>query len=561
MTPKQQSFVRSAEDRLVSFHRFFLDLPGRGPALRIVFVWLALVSFARGADYQFSVPVGGSHSDARAFLWIPPKCEHVRGILLGQQVILEKRVCDDPFIRAACTKENLAILLCYDTPLGYFDYSQGADKKLQQILDDLAAESGYSEIARVTLLPFGHSGNAIFAGTIGYWNPARTLGIITLHAATIMPPAFDHKATLDGIPLLAVTGENEMWASTNKPLDMHWRWLRGGLLDLRGQFTDALVSEIVQPGATHFSWDEPLARHVALFIEKVAAARLPKDVASTNLNHLVQADGWLTDNALMTPSRFAPAPYRNFKGDPTLAFWHVDKELALATEHFEAQYKGKADQRVTLVQDGKPIKPEWMPTMKFEPETDGVSFKVAADFLKVTPEGVFGAGQPLGHADGKIKFYLIGGWGGGGEQTGANSFRIRFSNFGINGRGCNLMLMAYQEGDKNFKYAEQPAQVVFPQKLTNGVPQKIKFEQIFDQPREVKTLNLVATSDSGLPVDFLVRQGPCDVRDGKLVFTEIPPRTKFPVKVTVVAWQYGHGGVAPVQSAAPVEQTFLIQTQ
>ena len=317
---------------------------------------LAAVCAARGADYQFSVPVGGSHSDARTFLWIPPKCAHVRGILLGQQVILEKRVCDDPFIRAACAKESLAILLCYETPLGYFDYSQGADKKLQQILDDLAAESGYSEIASVPLLPFGHSGNAIFAGTIGYWNPARTLGIITLHAATIMPPAFDHKATLDGIPLLAVTGENEMWASTNKPLDMHWRWLRGGLLDLRGQFTDALVSELVQPGATHFSWDEPLARHVAMFIEKVAAARLPKDVTSTNLNHLVQADGWLTDNALMTPSRFAPAPYREYKGHRSEALWFPNEKLARTQFELGVSEPRKKIEMFTLLDPaGNPI--------------------------------------------------------------------------------------------------------------------------------------------------------------------------------------------------------------
>ena len=483
----------------------------------------------------------------------------MRGLLLGQQVILEKRVCDDPIIRAACAKENLGIVICYDTPLGYFDYSQGADKALQKILDDLAAESGYAEIATAPLLPFGHSGNAIFAGTIGYWNPARTIGIVTLHAATILPPAFDKKATLDGIPLLAVSGEYESWGNPKEPIAKHWRWLRGGLLDLRGQFDEALVSEVVQPGASHFSWDEPLARQVALFIEKVAAARLPKDVASTQLNRLAQEDGWLTDITLMTPSRYAPARYREFEGDPTLAFWHVDQELALAAEHFEEQYKGKADQRVTFVQDGKPIKPEWMPTLKFEPEADGITFKVAADFLKATPEGVLGAGQPLGHGNGPIKFHLIGGWGGGGQQTGPGTFRIRFEHFGINHRGCNLMLMAYQEGDKNFKYAEQPAQIVFAEKLTNGAPQKLAFEKVPDQPRGVKALELRAVSDAGLPVNFLVRQGPCELSGNQLLFTKIPPRAKFPVKVTVVAWQYGRLVEPAVQTAPPVEQTFLIR--
>jgi hypothetical protein len=42
-----------------------------------------------------------------------------------------------------------------------------------------------------------------------------------------------------------------------------------------------------------------------------------------------------------------------------------------------------------------------------------MTVKVAADFLTQTPEGALGAGQPLGHANGPIKFYLIGGWGGG----------------------------------------------------------------------------------------------------------------------------------------------------
>jgi hypothetical protein len=43
-----------------------------------------------------------------------------------------------------------------------------------------------------------------------------------------------------------------------------------------------------------------------------------------------------------------------------------------------------------------------------------------------------------------------------------------------------------------------------------------------------------------------------------LKFTSLPPRTKFPVQVTVVAWQYGRAVEPKLQSAAPVERTFFI---
>ncbi|MCS3161951.1 hypothetical protein NXX71_14925 [Bacteroides faecis] len=42
------------------------------------------------------------------------------------------------------------------------------------------------------------------------------------------------------------------------------------------------------------------------------------------------------------------------------------------------------------------------------------------------------------------------------------------------------------------------------------------------------------------------------------MFTRIPPRTKFPVKITVVAWQYGRSTEPKVQTAEAVEQSFCL---
>lgn len=43
-----------------------------------------------------------------------------------------------------------------------------------------------------------------------------------------------------------------------------------------------------------------------------------------------------------------------------------------------------------------------------------------------------------------------------------------------------------------------------------------------------------------------------------LRLTAIPPRAKFPLKVTVVAWQYGRASEPRLKSAVPVERTFAI---
>ena len=59
--------------------------------------------------------------------------------------------------------------------------------------------------------------------------------------------------------------------------------------------------------------------------------------------------GWLTD---IRPADAQPLPahaYAKFKGDPSLAFWHMDGELAQAVEDYGKPYGGKTDQRVTFV--------------------------------------------------------------------------------------------------------------------------------------------------------------------------------------------------------------------
>jgi hypothetical protein len=236
-----------------------------------------LSATATAAEWQFVVDSGVKNG--RAFLWIPPECDRVRGIIIGQQVILEKCVLEDPQIRAAAAREKLAIVFIVPAAIGYDEF--GPEGKgaavVQGILDRLAQVSGYEEIAQAPFLTVGHSGGAIFAWRAAYWKPDRCFGVIGLHAAPIDPPSHSPKATVDGVPVLDITGQYESWGDPKRSIEHHWRWVRGDLLALRARWNQALMSELVQPGCSHFSWDESLARYVALFMERAAHRRIPTE--------------------------------------------------------------------------------------------------------------------------------------------------------------------------------------------------------------------------------------------------------------------------------------------
>ena len=532
--------------------------------LAVCVTQIAAASAVRGAEWQFSID--NPNGKGRTFLWIPPTCQQVRGVILAQQVILEKPALEDPAIRQAAADENLAIALVVPGCIGDYDEKGKGAATLQKILDGLADVSGYTEISLAPLLPMGHSGGAIFAWNTAYWQPYRCFGVVGLKSAPIHPPAYDSKSNVDGVPILCVTGQYESWGVKNHPADWHWHWVRGTLLEFRAIGVEPLMSELVEPGVTHFGWDDDLARYVAMFIRKAAHYRIPAGEQipglPVGLNHLPLASGWLTDPTFLTAPRYPAAPYEQYTGDQSLAFWHLDEELARANEAYGAKHKGKELQEVTFVQDGKPVPTAWLEELKFAPEGDGLTVKVAADFLKTTPpEMSFPKPRELGHAAGPIRFRLIGGWHGSGEQTAPDEFRLKLDRFFFARPWGSLMVMAYQPGDEKYAYAEQAAGLKFPPKNTNGKPQQIAFEAIPDQAAGTASVPLRAVSDSGLPVEFCVIDGPAEIEGNTLKFTAIPPRAKMPVKVTVNAYQWGRSIEPLVQSAEPVQRTFLIRPE
>jgi len=114
-------------------------------------------------------------------------------------------------------------------------------------------------------------------------------------------------------------------------------------------------------------------------------------------------------------------------------------------------------------------------------------------------------------------------------------------------------------GDDKYRRMVQQAEMRVPLKNDKGADQTITFPKIEDQKAGTPSVRLGATSSAKVPVFYYVREGPAIIDGDTLHFTEIPPRAKFPLKVTVVAWQWGRVTEPKLKSALPVEQAFDLQ--
>jgi len=119
-------------------------------------------------------------------------------------------------------------------------------------------------------------------------------------------------------------------------------------------------------------------------------------------------------------------------------------------------------------------------------------------------------------------------------------------------RNVNVLTSALAKGVK-----EKGGQLVVEAEV-EGKTQQINFPTIPDQKLNTKGIELKATSTAGVPVYYYVKEGPAALNGNRLTLTKIPPRAKFPVKVTVVAWQYGSSVEPKLQTAEPVERSFYL---
>ena len=516
-------------------------------------------------EWQWSVADG----ESRAYLWIPPDCQRVRGVVFVNHNMVEQGILEHPAMRRTLAKLGFAEVWTVPYFDATFDFTKGAGEHFEKLMGNLAEESGYQELRFAPVVPLGHSACATFPWNFAAWNPGRTLAVISYHGDAPQTTLTGNGAArvdwgnrnIDGIPGLMVMGEYE-WGDVRL----------APAFDFMSKHPKTPLAFLADSGRGHFDYADRTVEFLATFIQKAADARLPADApldAPVALKPIDPATGWRVDRwRKEEPPTANAAPYAQYTGDPKDAFWCFDNEMAKTTEAIYAHEIRKKPQLLSVTDGrqpmekgiGEPVTPQ------FIPQADGMTFRLKADFLSTVPADNskatlwtgLPAGSPLGHSTaGPIVFSRI---VGPFVQTGADTFMLRFgrAEYTANRRNNDMWFVASQPGDKIYKSIVQQF-VVRANPNNDGLIQKITFPAIPDQKAGVNSIKLTATSDAGLPVSYYVREGPAEVDADTLIFTAIPPRAKFPVTVTVVAWQWGRSAEPKIQTAERVERTFRIE--
>lgn len=528
-------------------------------SISFLFVFSAKVL---AAEWQWSVNVNSivsseTNDHPGAFLWIPPDCKQVRGVVVGQHNMLEEGIFEHKAFRKTLAEIGFAEIWVSPNISVVFDFKGEAEKAFNEMMNSLADVSGYEELRFAPIIPLGHSALASYPWNFGAAMPERTLAMISIHGDAPLTdmtgsgrpnPDWENRS-IDGIPGLLVIGEYE--------------WLEGRIqpaIAFRKKYPESTVALLADAGHGHFDYSDELIDFLGMFIKKAADARLPKALPLNKpavLKPVNPENGWLVDRwRINEPLQASAAAYQKYKGNKEEAFWAFDKDMAKATEAYYNRARGKVPQYIGYVQDGKLVPGAGSFVgykLAFKPLEDGLTFHVSAAFV----DTIQGTSLTDNHTKGKIDISRI---CGPVKQINDTTFSIRFYRMGLNNpkRTGDIWLMASNSGDKKYKSVVQQANFKIPLKNEVGEGQKISFPEIAEQEAGIKSLTLSAISSADVPVYYYVKEGPAEVNGDKLEFTKIPPRSKFPLKVTVVAWQYGRTTGQKLKSAQPVERSFML---
>lgn len=547
---------------------------------KIQYYFLLVITFLWGSDstaaeWQWSVQlfdIVSTETDnhPQAFLWIPSDCNQVKAVMVATHNMTEETLFENPLFRAQMSEAGIALI--WITP-GWeqpWDVRTGCQAAFDKMMEDLADVSGYRELKYAPIVPFGHSAMATFPWNFAAWNPERTLAIVSFHGDAPRTNLtgygrenleWGRSRNIDGIPGLMIEGEYEWWEARVNPA-----------LAFRMMYPESCISFLCDAGRGHFDIADRTAAYIALFLKKALETRLPEisDLDKpVSLKKLNPQDGWLAErwrrgdeargenreaSSVKPPKRTKPAPFRQYKGDPHDAFWYFDKEMAELTEAIYQQEMDKQPQYLGFEQAGQLLtynkNSHVRITARFLPEADGLTFHLKAVYMNNDYTATSDAHASVPPVITRIC--------GPVQKVNDTTFTVRFYRMGMYNkrRTGDITLLASSDGDNRYKSAVQELSFRIPYRNAEGKRQCILFPGLPDVIQGTKVLPLNATSDCNLPVYYYVKEGPTEVVDGELVFTKIPPRSKFPLKVTVVAWQYGLAG--EVQTAEPVERSFFI---
>lgn len=520
------------------------------------------VAKVAAAPWQWSVEIKEliseeTNAHPSAYLWISENCKQVRAVIIGQHNMTEETIFEHPEFRKNMGKLGIAEIWITPGIDQRWDVTKGTQQIFETMMKNLSEISGYTELEFAPVIPIGHSAMATYPWNFAAWNPERTLAVLSIHGDSPRTHLTGYgranldwgTRTIEGIPSLMVMGEDEWWED---------RLITS--FDYRREYPNAPLAFLADAGHGHFDISDELIDYLSLFLKKTVEYRLPEHSsldAPIQLIPVEAKNGWLADRWRKNEKPTAEAAsYDKYKGDKNHAFWYFDKEMADATEKYYANERGKTEQYIGFEQKGKLItfnpKSHVRMSPSFQPEADGVTFHLKAVYTDTLRNE-----YSKEHSTHPIRMSRI---CGPVEVVNDTTFTVRFYRMGLDNpkRTGGICLMASVKQDHKYRSAVQQVEIRIPYRNKEGISQRIIFPKLSDVKASVKKISLNGTADSGLPVYYYVKEGPAEIKGDKLVLTKIPPRAKFPVKVTVVAWQYGRSGEPKVQTAEAVEQSFYI---
>ncbi len=476
----------------------------------------------------------------RAYLWISPSTERVQGVVFCCHNAMEQGVVESPEFREAMSQLNFAIVWLTPgiEPSNVFYAGNGAQQIFEHTMRDLAATSGYSELEYAPVVWMGHSARASEPYNFGAWNSDRALALISLHGDSphsqvlccnnVNPDWGDR--TIDGIPTLMCVGEYE-WGEFR--IESVFPFMR--------RYPNATISLLCDAGHGHSDISEQEIDYLVAFIRKAVEYRMPEGWSGEErprLHKINPRDGWLADRWRKdAPPQAEAASYDEYMGVRDSAFWYFDEQMARLTEAYYARERGKLSRRIEIWQDGQPVE-----RVAFRPLEDGISYRVNLHLADSQA-----ASEPI-----RLRREC-----GAVEIVDDSTLRVRFNQAGFRDRRvADLGVCAYLPADGVYKRAVTHLGTRIPMRIESGQPQTITFPALSDVKRGAESVRLGATSSSGLRVGYYVEQGAAHIEGDMLVFDALPPRTKLPMTVEVIAWQYGIDG--KWQSAEPVSRKFYI---
>ncbi|MBC7587325.1 MAG: hypothetical protein H7178_03115 [Chitinophagaceae bacterium] len=504
-----------------------------------------------------------SKTNATLYLWVPENCKKLRGILILCTNVPEHMLVGHLAIRKACEDNNLGII--WGTP-SFMNFRKNVRNGktlnmalehkttvdfLQQMLDGLAENSGYKEVASVPWLPMGESGHLLMVDALMEYKPERCIAGVFIKNNHL--PSKNRE-----VPTLVAYGSAQEWGQDLVDIRTRWNDIGAaydGVLNERKKNPQWPLSYIIDGSSGHFDCSEKLVKYFANYIGLVAKARLSSD-GNTTLKSINLSKGFLADMPVPGHENHSVVAYSDAKPTAKALPWFFDKASALEAQSFAAiNWKAATQIPAFLNDSGKAAPFIFNGISKLIPSDlgdDGMTFTVKPVLLDKIPDNFkIGAGEKLAKSSSTPVLEWV---SGQFKPIGNNRFRISLDRSWPNTANY---IGVRQQGNDTIRSIFQPCGLTLP-KNNSGKPQKIIFEKIPDVKVATKSIQLVANSDAGLPVEFYVLAGPAIIENGKIIFTKIPPSSKFPVKVTVVAYQWGRNKETQIRTATNVEQIFYI---